>query len=183
MNTGYLNGLPELEIVIMAQNGDKNAAELLWKKYKKTMINVLWGISSLSREEKESEAADIFMHKLKNVFHREKVRKTPEEWEFFSMLYQGMINRRTKLRNERIYLSYDESEVEYESESKVLNAEKVSLSNKELFSRYNPEDAVLNLDFKIKIKQLRGTIDRLQKIKMDYSRYIQDQYGSLVNQF
>jgi hypothetical protein len=182
MNTDYLKGLPELEIVIMAKNGDKNAAELLWLKYKKVMTNALWGIASMSLQEKESEAAYVFMHKIKNVFNQEKVRKTPEEWEFFSMLYQGMIGRRAKIRRERIHLSYDESEVEFESESKTLNAEKVSLSNKELFSRYNPEDAVLDLDFKAKAKQICDAIDRLQKIRMDYSRYIQDLYGSLVNE-
>jgi hypothetical protein len=180
MNTGYLKGMPELEIVIMAKNGDKNATELLWLKYRKVMTNVLWGITFLSLQEKESEAAYIFMHKLKNVFDQEKVRKAPEEWEFFSMLYQGMIGRRAKIRRERIHLTYDESEAE--SESKTLNAEKVCFSNKELFLRYNPEDAVLDLDFKTKAKQVCGVIDRLQKIRMDYSRYIQDLYGSLVNE-
>jgi hypothetical protein len=182
MNTDYLKGMPELEIVIAAKNGDKNATEWLWLKYRKAMTNALWGVTSLSLQEKESESAYIFMHKLKNVFDPEKVRKTPEEWEFFSMLYQGMIGRRAKIRKERVFLSYDESEVEFESESKTLNAEKVCLFNKELFSRYNPEDAVLDLDFKTKARQIGESIDRLQKIRMDYSRYIQDLFGSLVNE-
>lgn len=166
MNTDYLKGLPELEIVILAKNGDKNAVEHLWKKYRKMMINVLWLIP-ISLEEKESEAADIFMHKLKNVFNPAKVRKTKEEWEFFSILYQGMICRRGQLRKNKIYLSYDESEFESESESKILNAEKVCLSHRELFTRYNPEHAVVSeLDFEIKTRQLYGSINGFQKTIM-----------------
>jgi hypothetical protein len=177
MNTNNFDGLPELEIVIMAQNGDKNAAELLWLRYRKIMINVLWGISSMSVQEKESEAAAVFMHYLKDLFNQEKVRKPPEEWRFFSMLYQGMLNRRMRIRSERIYFSYDESDDGYDSESQAINAEKVCLFNKELFSRYNPEDDVLELDFKEKAKQIGDSIDRLQKIRMGYASYVQNLFG------
>jgi hypothetical protein len=180
MNTNHLKELPELEIVVIAKNGDKNAAELLWLKYRKIMINVLWGMASLTMQEKESEAADVFMHYLKNIFVMEKVNKAPEEWEFFSMLYGGMLNRRAKIRRERVHLSYDESDVEYDSESKALNAEKVCLFNKELFSKYDPVAAVLELDFKEKAKQIGDSIDRLQKIRADYKGYIQGLFGSLV---
>jgi hypothetical protein len=179
MNTNHLKELPELEIVVMAKNGDKNAAELLWLKYRKIMINVLWSMSSLTMQDKESEAADVFMHYLKNIFVMEKVNKAPEEWEFFSMLYGGMLNRRAKIRRERVHISYDESNAEDYSESKALNAETVCLFNREIFSRYNPEDAVLELDFKAKAKRIGDSIDRLQKIRTDYTSYIQDLFGSL----
>lgn len=165
MKREYLNGLTELEIIILVQSGDKNAAELLWEKYRKVMISVLWPMR-MSFEEKESEAADVFMHYLKNVFNQEKVRKTKEEWKFFSMLYQGMLNRRRKLRSQRVWLSYDESEeFESESEFKVFNAEKVSLLYGELFLRYSPEHTVvLELDLEIKIRQLYDAINGLQKM-------------------
>jgi hypothetical protein len=166
MKNNYLNGLTEFEIVLLAKNGDQNAIELLWKKYRKIMINVLWNIP-MDIEEKESEAFDVFIHHLKNVFNQEKVKKTKEEWLFFNMLYQGMLNRRNKLLRRKINLSYDESEFESESNSNILNAEKVSLSNMELFLRYNYENnIVLKLDFEMKMITLYSHLNEFQKTIM-----------------
>jgi hypothetical protein len=168
MQTGYLNSLTELEIAILAKAGDKNAVELLWVKYRKPMANVFWSIFT-TPEERESEAADVFIHYIKNLFDPEKEENQKQNWTFFSYLYSGMIGRRSKLLKERVYLSYDEQEdLDSESESKALNAEKVCLFNKDLFTRYGPEDAVMNLDFETKVGRLQDSINRLQKIKADY---------------
>jgi hypothetical protein len=178
MNTDYLKELPELEVVIMARNGDKDAAELLWQKYRRPMANVFYGILP-SRWEMESEAADVFMHCIINLFNPENEKNRRERWTFFSYLYSSMKGRRSKLLRERVFLSYDES-AEFEAESGALNAEKVCLSNKDLFTRYNPEDAFFDLDLKTEVRRLHDTVDRLQKIKSDYSRYIRGMIGGAV---
>jgi hypothetical protein len=162
VKTDYLNGLTELEITTLAKNGDKNATELLWKTYRKPMMNVFYPLH-MSCEERESEAADVFMHYLKNLFDPGKAENQVKDWTFFSYLYSGMISRRSKLRKMRVYITYDES-VEPEDESGALNAEKLCLSNKDLFVRYNPEHNVVSkLDFKIKLDQLYGCITPFQK--------------------
>jgi hypothetical protein len=173
MKTDYLKGLPELEIVIMAKNGDKNAAELLWEKYRKPMANV-FGLP-MTAKERESEAAVVFMCCIKSI-NTEKEENRREGWKFFSYLYFCMISRRAKLRRKRVDLSYDESENELESGSNMLNAETVCLFNKELFSRYDPVEPVLELAVKEKARQIGDSIDRLQKIRMDYSRYVRDMF-------
>jgi hypothetical protein len=127
MKPDYINGMTELEITVMAQNGDKAAAEALWLKYRKPMMNVFWGILT-TPEERESEAADVFMHYIKNLFDPEREENRRENWTFFSYLYSGMAGRRSKLLRKRQCLPYDESEDD--PESKSLNAEKVCLSNK-----------------------------------------------------
>jgi hypothetical protein len=169
MKPDYTNETTELEIVTMAKNGDKNATELLWKKYRKPMMNVFWGILKTS-EERESEAAYVFMHYVTNLFDPEKAENQRKDWKFFSYLYSGMVCRRSKLLRERQCLLYDESEDD--PESKSLNAEKVCLSNKDLFLTYNPEQALMfKLDWE-KSNQLKDHIDRIQKIKAEYFKNI-----------
>jgi hypothetical protein len=165
MKPDYMNGMAELKIVTMAKNGDKTAAEALWLKYRKPMMNVFYPLP-MSREERESEAADVFMHYLKNLFDPEREENRKENWTFFSYLYSGMVGRRSKLWREYQCVPYDESEDDPESEP--LNAEKVCLSNRDLFFRYNPEQALmLELD-REKSNQLKDRIDRIQKIKADF---------------
>jgi hypothetical protein len=165
MKKDYMNEMTELEIAMMAKNGDKNAAELLWEKYRKPMMNVFWAILP-DPWERESEAADVFMHYITDLFDPEKKENQGEDWTFFSYLYSGMAGRRSKLRKARVHLSYDESEDD--PESSALNAEKVCLSNRDLYLRYNPEQALMSELGREKSKQLKDSIDRVQKIKADF---------------
>jgi hypothetical protein len=176
MKSGWVT---ELEAATAAKNGDMAAMEALWVKYRKPMANVFYGLP-MTPEERESEAADVFMHYIKNLFDPEREENRREGWKFFSYLYSGMVGRRSRLRRARAYLSYDESAGAEDGDG-ALNAETACLFNRDLFMRYNPEDAVLDLDFKLKAKQLHGTLNRLEKIKMEYSRYVQDLFGSVRN--
>jgi hypothetical protein len=88
-----------------------------------------------------------------------------------------MIGRRSKLRKARTYLSYDELEIEEVAETGALNAEMVCLSNRDLFMRYDPEDAVVSeLCLKKKIRQIHDSITQVQEIKTDYLRHILDRF-------
>jgi hypothetical protein len=174
MKTDYLTGLTELEIATIAKNGDKNAIEILWKKYRKPMSNVFWGLL-MTPQERESEAADVFMHYIKNLFCPEKQTKPKEEWQFFSYLYSGMRGRRSMLYKKRVHRSYDESICE--PESGAVNEEMVSLFNMDLFTRYDPEDAVMDeLCLKTKTRQINDRINQTQKIKAEYLRHILDRF-------
>jgi hypothetical protein len=170
MRTDCLKELPELEIAVMAKSGDKNAAELLWEKYRKPMTNVFWGLP-MTPAERESEAADVFMHYIKNLFDPERDVNKKKDWKFFSYLYSGMIGRRSKLRKARTFLTYDESEsgFEEESASKAVNAEKACLVNRELFLRYDPEYAVMSAFDREKEKPVRDRFKRLREIRASYA--------------
>jgi hypothetical protein len=160
-----MNWMSELEITIAAKNGDKNAMAWLWEKYRKPMMNVFYCLL-MTPEERESEAADVFMHYLKNLFDPEREENRRENWTFFPYLYAGMRGRRSKLWKKRRFIPYDESEDDPESQS--LNAEKVCLSNKSLFLRYDPEqDFMTKLD-REKSNQLKDRIDCVQNIKADF---------------
>jgi hypothetical protein len=182
MNTDYLKELPELEIAIMAKNGDVKAMEFLWLKYRKVMINVLYHIDSMTYEEKESEVAVVFMHHLIHLLDPEKPENQKEGWVFFSYLYSGMAgykkNLLKKLRRERAHVSYDESDDDPESAS--LNAEKVCVSNRDLYLRYDPERAVITeLCVNTKLRRLQDSIDRVKKIKTGYFRRIREMLGGI----
>jgi hypothetical protein len=171
----------ELETAVLAKNGDKAAIETLWVKYRKPMSNVFWGLP-MTPEERESEAADVFMHYIKNLFDLEKKENQRENWTFFSYLYSGMVGRRSKLRRRRVHLSYDESaEFEEESGPGALNAETVCFFNRDLFMRYDPEEAVISEPVQEKVKQLYADMDCLKKIKQDCFNSIRGRMA-LVNQ-
>jgi hypothetical protein len=180
MKTGYLKGLTELEIVIMAQNGSNDAMEFLWQKYRKPMMNVFFSLP-MTPAERESEAADVFMHYVKHLFDPDKEENQGENWTFFSYLYSGMIGRRAKLRRERIFLSYDESETDLEEKPGAINAETVCLFNRGLYSQYDPESAAIEeLCVNTKTRRFRGDIARLQKVKAEYSARMLSMLHGLV---
>jgi len=113
------SAINEFDLTVAAHNGDQAAAAVLWKRYKRRMMGVIgkynYRLYQLSDEELESEAADLFMHKLKNIFKPEKVRKSHDEWSFSYMLTGGSRNLRDKIinknRNYGYYVDgYDEGE-------------------------------------------------------------------------
>ena len=72
----------DLELAIAAHNDNQEAANILWDRYRLNMIGVLGKYNNrlyqLSQDEMESEAAEVFMHKLKEVFKPEKVKKSSD---------------------------------------------------------------------------------------------------------
>ena len=141
MQEDRYKGMTELEIAVLAKNDDQYAMKLLWMKYRKPMANVFYGFP-MTREERESEAADVFMRYVKHLFDPEKEINQREDWTFFSHLYSGMRGRRSNLRRKRVHMPYDES-AGCEDESGALNAETLMASHGELYMRYNPEEAVV----------------------------------------
>jgi hypothetical protein len=160
----------ELEIAIAAKNGDKAALEALWLKYRKPMANIFYRIFAMP-EERESEAAEIFMHCIK-TFNPERDENRREGWRLFSYLYFSMAARRSKLRRRPVHLSYDES-AEAEDGDGALNAEMVCLFNRDLFLRYNPESIITEEPR----KKVDATIGRIEDIKANYFRHIQEMIG------
>jgi hypothetical protein len=157
--------------VIAAKNGDKAALEALWLKYRKPMANVFYGLLA-TPEERESEAAIVFMHCVKNIFDPERKENRREGWKFFSYLYSNSMGRRSKLRRERVHPSYDESAVAEDGDG-ALNAETVCLFNRDLFMRYNPESAVIEEP----LAKVDAAIGRIEDIKANYFRHIQEMIG------
>ena len=165
-------GMTELEIAVLAKNGDRGAMELLWNKYRKPMANVFYGLFMDPRE-RESEAADVFMHYVRELFDPEQETNQREGWTFFSYLYSGMRGRRSSLRNRRVHIPYDES-AGFEDGSGALNAGTLCADHGELYMRYNPEEAVVEkLCDTTGVRRFRSDMSRLQRIREKMARRIQ----------
>ena len=81
MKRGKFEGLTEFSIVCRAKDGDKDAVEWIWRKYRRLMVGMLgqyWWYHRLTEGEMESEAIMALIHKLE-VFKPEKIGKTPDE--------------------------------------------------------------------------------------------------------
>jgi len=91
----------DFELAVAGHSGDRDAADTLWRRYRLMMVGMLRkynnSLYQLSQGEMESEAAEIFMHVLKEVFTSEKVMQSPAEWNFSYLLAGGMKNHRSKL--------------------------------------------------------------------------------------
>ena len=144
--------ITEFELAVAAHNGDQAAMETLWKRHRRRMIGMLGKYNNrlyqLTQEEMESEAAEIFMHKLKEIFKPEKVRKSPDEWSFSYMLTGGMRNRRDKLiteyRNHGFYVDeYDETDPSSESEELDHSVYLALEWDDSEYIKYDPERATL----------------------------------------
>jgi DNA-directed RNA polymerase specialized sigma24 family protein len=173
MQEDRYKGMTEYKIAVLAKNDDQGAMKFLWEKYRKPMANVFYGLIA-DPQERESEAADVFMRYVKNLFNPEQAINQREDWTFFSYLYSGMRGRRSTLlrRGKRVHASYDES-ADFD-DSGALNAEKLSASYGELYRRYNPEDAVIEeLCDTTGARRFRSDMSRLQSIREKMARHIQ----------
>jgi DNA-directed RNA polymerase specialized sigma24 family protein len=89
----------EFEMTCAAQDGDGRAWLALWSHYKTMMMSRLIAVKGLSRDELESEACEVFAHKL-GIFNREKV-KSADAYSMFSWIFCGTINKTNKLIRQR----------------------------------------------------------------------------------
>jgi hypothetical protein len=59
-----INGEPEYFLTVKAKNGDSVTFKALWESYKFVMVGMLKSCRWLTLDEKVSESAMMFIHKL-----------------------------------------------------------------------------------------------------------------------
>ena len=160
----------ELELTIAAHNGDQVATIMLYNRYRLKLIGMIgkynYMFYKLSQAEMESEVAEIFMHKLRNVFKPEKVKKASDVWSFSFILTGGIKNLRYKLANQfRNYDMFIDSYNETDVPSGSARLDQCVLCalewNDYEFTKYAPENKVLkgeNLEIKKKILYQKLTL-------------------------
>ena len=89
----------EFEMTCAAQDGDGRAWLLLYNHYKTMMMSQLIAVRGFTREELESEAIDVFAHKLES-FNRGKV-SSEKAYSMFSWLWCAVLNRTNQLIRQR----------------------------------------------------------------------------------
>ena len=168
------NSSNDYDLTIAAFNGNPEATKILWNRYRLMMIGIIGKYNNrlyqLSNEELESEAVIIFMHKLRNVFKPEKIRKHPNEWSFSYMLTGGSKNQRSniinKARNYGYYFDdYNESETQFEIDFKNQTVLRLAMKWDDYnYKKYNPEAAVIDKEWEsVSILKLNSILTPFQK--------------------
>jgi len=157
MEAKDLNGFrSEFELTCAAQDGNGAAWLVLWNRYKNMMMSRLIAVKGLTREELESEAIEVFSHKLEN-FCREKV-SSENAFSMFSWLFCAVVNQTNKLirqRKKEVHLYMEDVSANHDRDGSVLtpypiwkfdddedtNPLQNSLVgiNEEIYNTYNPE--------------------------------------------
>jgi hypothetical protein len=173
------NEAADFDLAVAAKNGDQAAANILWLRYRRRMMGIIgkynYRLYQLSNDELESEAAELFMHKLKEVFKPEKVRKSSGEWSFSYMLTGGSRNWRDKIITEtRKHLrtnDYDERGNLSETHPNDSVPRALEWNDWE-YTKYNPEKAALEneWDQEEKIMALNKRLTFFQKAILNLRR-------------
>jgi hypothetical protein len=180
-----IGGELEYFVAVKAKSGDSTAFKKLWETYKPVMIGMLKSCWWLMNDEKTSESAMIFVHKLE-LFDSSKVKKDPADWTFSYMLTGGMKNLRIHLRNcfrkvtkaEGVFIEFDATDYFDDPllpSYPVLHKAPESLIEKNRYDyceKNNPEflavrDAV-SLDIKEKV--LKRRLSDFQKSVLEFRR-------------
>jgi len=168
----------EFSIVCRAKNGDQDAVEWIWRKYRKLMVGMIgkyWWYHRLSEGEMESEATMAMLHKLE-IFKPERVKKSPEEWEFKYMLINAAYHCRSRLKTaakrkqEEDGESFEEIE-EYSHDRTMLKD--MVVNNEHQYYVYNPEDiAIRSMDEtpEEKAERLMSMLTPIQKTLLELRR-------------
>jgi DNA-directed RNA polymerase specialized sigma24 family protein len=170
MTTKELQGFQnEFEMTCAAQDGDGKAWLALWSHYRAMMMSRLIAVKGFSREELESEACEVFAHKL-GCFNREKV-SSQGAFSMFSWLFCGTVNMTNKLIRQRkkdVHLYFEDVNSSFEGgvdegeESNSLANQMLGI-NDDIYSAYNPE--------KLVVERLHD--DDADRVKAFYARLTQ----------
>lgn len=156
-----LNYRNEFEMTCAAQDGDGKAWMALWNHYESMMMSRLIAVKGLTRSELQSEACEVFAHKL-SLFDRAKV-KSENAFSMFSWLFCGVVNRTNKLirhRKKEVHLYFEDvnsadgwgvaddnpsSRTYFYDNTEDLNPLQNQMLgiNDEIYSAYNPEKLVV----------------------------------------
>ena len=150
----------EYDMTCAAQDGDKKAWMALYTHYKPMMMSRLLVVKGLARNELESEACEVFAHKL-DLFDRSKV-KSQDAFSMFICLFRGIVNRTNKVirqrkRDTHLYfdnvdanslgnnLLEDKFTLKFEDEYADLGSfqSRMLTRNDDLYNAYNPERIVI----------------------------------------
>jgi RNA polymerase sigma factor (sigma-70 family) len=148
----------EFKMTCAAQDGDGKAWLGLWNHYKTMMMSRLIAAKGITKEELESEALEVFAHKLEN-FDRKKVR-SETAFSMFSWLFCGAVNRANKLIRQRkkdVHLYFENVNVNDDRDGSLTERyipwdeteDLLSLQNHiigindEIYSTYSPERLVV----------------------------------------
>ncbi|MGL5913564.1 MAG: RNA polymerase sigma factor [Bacteroidales bacterium] len=164
----------EFELASRAKTGDKKAVEILWNRYKTVSSSILWCVAHMEKEELESEAFMLFMHKL-DLFDPKKIGQTEENWSFSFMITGGMKNLRNKLINqnrkycEEVKTSYEESEEEGVNQWGANKA----LFGLHVYDRYNTEEIIIRSEEESterRVKNLYAKLSVFEKVVLEKRR-------------
>jgi RNA polymerase sigma factor (sigma-70 family) len=176
--SGFQN---EFELTCAAQDGDGKAWLALWNHYKKLMMSRLVAVKGISREELESEAIEVFAHKLEN-FCREKV-KSEDAFSMFSWLFCGAVNKTDKLIRQRkkdVHLYFEKVNAAVSGRETTCNAgfseepeddssrrDQMLGINNEIYTIYNPEKMVVAKLHDDDTKRVKAFYARLSQFEKD----------------
>jgi DNA-directed RNA polymerase specialized sigma24 family protein len=143
----------EFDLTCAAQDGNGKAWLALWNHYKAMMMSRLIAVKGLSHDELESEACEVFAHKLE-IFKRGKVT-SEDAYSMFSWLYCGTMNATDKLirqREQDVHLYFEDVNAAFSTEDKgttdegdgpdFLVDQMIGISD-EIYNVYNPERLVV----------------------------------------
>ncbi|MCL2215348.1 MAG: hypothetical protein FWC06_09145 [Treponema sp.] len=174
----------DLELATAAHNGDQSAMTILWKKYRRKMMGIIGkynhALYRLTDDELESEAAELFMHKLMIVFNPDKVKKSSDEWRFDYMLTGGSRNLRDKIiiefRNKLTRMNeYDESdEITNSTDARLKTTtiqEALEWDDRD-YTKYDPENTAIdnNWDPTLTVQKIEKKLSPFQNAILELKR-------------
>jgi DNA-directed RNA polymerase specialized sigma24 family protein len=172
----------EFEMTCAAQDGNGKAWMALWNHYKAMMMSRLIAVKGLSHDELESEACEVFAHKLE-IFKRWKVA-SEDAYSMFSWLYCGTINATHQLIRQRekdVHLYFEDVNAAFSTEaegadndvdSEYLANQMIGI-NDELYNVYNPERLVvekLHDDDTVRVKAFYARLTQFEKNVLESRR-------------
>ena len=183
MTTEELAGYrSEFAMTCAAQDGDGKAWLALWNHYKTMMMSRLIAAKGFSRDELESEACEVFAHKLE-LFKREKV-SSEGAFSMHSWLFCAVINQTNKLIRQRkkdVHLYFekvsaardwesgDAGYLFYEAEAEDPNPLQNQMfgANDDIYTTYNPERMVVEGLYDNDTDRVKAFYARLSQFERD----------------
>jgi hypothetical protein len=185
MAGNIIDGEAECFLAVRAKGGDKAAFTSLWNFYKPIMLGMLRSCRWLTFDERSSEAALLFAHKLE-IFDPAKVGKSSEDWTFSYMLTGGVKNLRQRLQrcfreDSKVWILFDGNDaMEYLEDpassdyplSKLISGSPIDCNVYDYCEKNNPEFLLINstTELRDKRQRLEKRISLFQKTLLDLRR-------------
>jgi len=169
----------EYEMICAAQDGNRLAWLTLFKHYENLLMSQLYNVKGLSRQERMSEAADVFAGEVIK-FDRQKVKQI-ESCSLFAWLWCRVINRTHKLirqRKKEVHLYFEDVDAcgkcgaGFVFGKDVIDTENAPLedsligTNPEIYNTYNPEKLVvenLHEDDSVRVKNFYNRLSQFER--------------------
>lgn len=166
----------EFEMVCAAHNGNGDAWMRLWEHYKGLMMSRIKAVQGMTREERESEAAEVFARKVFN-FDKTKVND-PKTFSLFAWIYCASISHTHKLirqskRNMHLYGISDTALGDEGDIDEMEVGERMVGIDDTIYTRYSPERIIFEEareDDTERIKEFNAKLTDFQKDILEIRR-------------